>query len=265
MKNIKIVEASFGGNDDRVYSWAIDESAEVHEGDAAIVQNRDGIAIVSVVGIAPYDEDEHGCVKYLKKVLSVVPASQVGDTFAVVPSKQLDLMSPSRGVPYTIMDALEKGRKRSNVYASRIWAKKVDENSTYGDADYIIGLVDFRCSESVWSESVSFVFPEIYVKAHVKNGTDAPQLELGGWGTGGEIPFEERKYAGLFDEGEGISFSSCKIYVGEESDSAYAQGEKHTHVYFKDFSDKEKELIFEMVKEHLLSEMFIRRWYDRSL
>ena len=67
MKNIKIVEASFGGNDDRVYSWAIDESAEVHEGDAAIVQNRDGIAIVSVVGIAPYDEDEHGCAKYLKK------------------------------------------------------------------------------------------------------------------------------------------------------------------------------------------------------
>ena len=112
---------------------------------------------------------------------------------------------------------------------------------------------------------MSFVFPEIYVKAHVKNGTDAPQLELGGWGTGGEIPFEERKYAGLFDEGEAISFSSCKIYVGEESNSAYAQGEKHTHVYFKDFSNKEKELIFEMVKEHLLSEMFIRRWYDRSL
>lgn len=264
MKKIKILEASFDGNNDRIYSWAIDESAEVHEGDAAIVQNRDGIAIVSVTNVTQYDEDKHGCVKYLKKVLSVIPASQVGNTFAIT-SKQLDLISPSRGVPYTIMDALEKGRKRSNVYASKIWAEEVDENSTYGDADYIIGLVDFRCSESVWSESVSFVFPEIYVKAHVKNGTDAPQLELGGWGTGGEIPFKERKYAGLFDEDEAISFSSCKIYVGEEPDSAYAQGEKHTHVHFKDFSDKEKELIFEIVKEHLLSEMFIRRWYDRRL
>lgn len=265
MKNIKVVEASFDGSDDRIYSWAIDESVEVHAGDAAVVQNRDGIAIVSVVSVVPHDEDEHGCAKYLKKVLSVVPASQVGNTFAITPSKQLDLISPSRGVPYTIMDALEKGRRRSNVYASRIWTEEVDENSTYGDADYVIGLIDFRCSESVWSESVSFVFPEVYMKAHVKNGTDAPQLELGGWGTGGKIPFGERKYAGLFDEGEAISFSSCKIYVGQEPDSAYVQGEKHTHVYFKDFSDKEKKLIFEMVKEHLLSEMFLRRWYDKRL
>ena len=43
MKNIKVVEASFDGSDDRIYSWAIDESAEVHAGDAAVVQNRDGI------------------------------------------------------------------------------------------------------------------------------------------------------------------------------------------------------------------------------
>ena len=148
MKNIKVVEASFDGSDDRIYSWAIDESVEVHAGDAAVVQNRDGIAIVSVVSVVPHDEDEHGCAKYLKKVLNVIPASQVGNTFAIAPSKQLDLISPSRGVPYTIMDALEKGRRRSNVYASRIWTEEVDENSTYGDADYVIGLIDFAAARA---------------------------------------------------------------------------------------------------------------------
>ncbi|WP_169976036.1 hypothetical protein [Campylobacter sp. RM16191] len=175
------------------------------------------------------------------------------------------LISPTRGENYTVMDALKKGFYRSNLLSDEIEVFEVDRSCVYGDADYLIKIKNFRCSDSVWTESISFCFQELYLKAHVKGGTNAFQFDLDTcfhtWESDREKTKEKRsKYERCFETetlaGEhGVGFCGLYLKVGEEAESIAEEA----------LCEEEIKTIKRLAKEHILSKLFISRFHDRSI
>ena len=256
---MKVIYGEFKGNRDAAYSWILPDSLEAVVGDLAVVENRNGIEIVKVVDICEEEIGEDDAVSK-KKVISIIPATQAGDALREweCDGTPTGVISPTRGVEYTIYDVLMKGKKRSTLSSEQIRIERVLKTS-YGDADYLIHIKNFRCSRPVWQNSVSFNIPEVIVPCHVKGGTDNYQLEWNTLGSWEDSEKEEKQcsniswYRTYYSK---IYVHYIEVILGDERESVYNSrvvDEKEVH-----FSEKEMNLLSEIVKSHVLSEMFLK-------
>jgi hypothetical protein len=114
-------------------------------------------------------------------------------------TKVLALVSPSRGVAYTTMEALQKGIIRGAVGADRICVRDV-YSCQYGSHDMVVEVVGMCPAESQWGKSVTWRF-DGEIPIHETNRNDVSS----GWGCGGDDT----------PEGDGWR-GRVRFYLGEE-------------------------------------------------
>nr|DAN71443.1 MAG TPA: hypothetical protein [Caudoviricetes sp.] len=252
MEKFQLVHAvhTLGGN---TYTWRAPHDMVIAVDDYIVVKvvpyghDEEISTIVKVVEIDPelHDAPESYC-----NVVAVADKATAEIFFnekkikETKPSFELDLVSPTREVRYTVRDALLKGKARAGLWCDALKLVRY-ERTSYSDFDFTIEVANMKTSTSYWSTSINFVIPSLVVKGHVTGNGD---VHLG--------------YFGSWDDD--ISASALNAEMGMDSESPYradegivffVDGEDEQVVAASDLTKSDNELLLELVKELLYREL----------
>lgn len=254
MEKFKYVHAVHAGKSS-TYVWKAPFDMAISVGDYVVVKvvpyghEEEISTIVKVVEIEP--ELREAPDNY-REVIAVADRATAEIFFnekkikETKPSFELDLVSPTRGVRYTVRDALLKGKVRAGLWCDALKLVRY-ERTSYSDFDFTIEVANMRTSTSYWSTSINFRIPSLIAKGHVTGNGD---IHLG--------------YFGSWDDD--ISASALSAEMGMEFDTPYkadegivffVDGEDEQVVAQSDLTKDDSELLLELVKELLYRELVV--------
>lgn len=239
-----------GGN---TYTWKAPADMKINVGDYVAVKvtpyGHDEV-ISTVVKVVEIDPELHSAPEGYKDVLAVVDKATAEIFFKereiekIKTSFELGLISPTREVPYTVRDALLKGKARAGLWCDQLKLVRY-ERTSYSDFDFTVEVANLRPSTSCWGTSINFRCPSLLVKGHVTGNGD---IHLG--------------YFGSWDDD--ISATALSAEMGMDFDSPYRadegivfaiDGEDGQVVAASDLTKDDNELLLELVKELLYREL----------
>lgn len=254
MEKFKYVHCAHAGKDS-TYTWVAPASMELNVGDYVVVKvvpyghDEEIPVIVKVTGI---DQELYETPGNHREVVAVADKATAEIFFnekkikETKPSFELGLVSPTRGVRYTVRDALLKGKVRAGLWADMVKLVRY-ERTSYGDFDFTIEVANMRTSDSYWCASIGFAVPSLVAKGHVTGNGD---IHLG--------------YFGSWDDD--ISATSLSAEMGMEFDTPYradegivfsVDGEDNQVVASGDLTKEDNELLLELVKELVYRELVL--------
>jgi len=160
-----------------------------------------------------------------------------------------NIISPTRGELYTLVEILKKGFIRSEI-VGEIDIRLLHQ-CFYGSKDFSVELFEFGASDSLWTESASFQINGLIPVHATNNG----KLEFGfGCGCdvrhGGQFPSDSDPDNPNWDEyknNPAINNAVLTVKLGEKSESFLVS----------DIADNEKKIILGLVKEYLSRKAFM--------
>lgn len=254
MEKFKHVHAVHAGKSS-TYVWKAPFDMAISVGDYVVVKvvpyghEEEISTIVKVVEIEP---ELHEASDNYREVIAVADRATAEIFFnekkikETKPSFELDLVSPTRGVHYTVRDALLKGKVRAGLYCNVLKLVRY-ERTSYSDFDFTIEVTNLRPSGSYWSTSISFLIPTLLVKGHVTGGGDVHLGYFGSWE-------------------DDISATTLSGEMGMEFDTPYRAGEgiifvvdggEGQVVAASDLTKDDNELLLELVKELVYREFIV--------
>lgn len=241
-----------GGN---TYTWKAPFDMSISVGDYIVVKvvpyGHDE-EISTIVKVVEIDPELHEAPEAYRDVVAVADKATAEIFFnekkikETKPSFELGLVSPTRGVRYTVRDALLKGKVRAGLWADMVKLVRY-ERTSYGDFDFTIEVANMRTSDSYWCASIGFAVPSLVAKGHVTGNGD---IHLG--------------YFGSWDDD--ISATSLSAEMGMEFDTPYradegivfsVDGEDDQVVASGDLTKEDNELLLELVKELVYRELVL--------
>lgn len=238
-----------GGN---TYTWKAPEDMVINVGDYIAVKvvpyghDEEILTIVNVVGIDP---ELHPAPESYRDVVAVVDKTTAEIFFAekkiemIKPSFELGLISPTREVPYTVRDALLKGKARAGLWCDQLKLVRY-ERTSYSDFDFTVEVTNMRSSSSYWSTSINFCVPSIVMKGHVTGNGDVHLGYFGSW--------EDDISASALSAEMGMEFDTP--YRADEGFHFAVDGEDGQVVAQSDLTKDDHDLVKELVKELLYRE-----------
>lgn len=254
MEKFQIVHAvhNDGGN---TYTWKAPHDMRIAVGDYIAVKvvpyghDEEISTIVKVVEIDPEPRRAPGEYRNVVAVADKATAEIFFNEKKVKetkPSFELDLVSPTRGVRYTVRDALLKGKVRAGLYCNALKLVRY-ERTSYSDFDFTVEITNLRTSGSYWCTSIGFSVPTLLVKGHVTGNGDVHLGYFGSWE-------------------DDISATTLSGEMGMEFDTPYRADEGIVFVVDdgegqvvdqKDLTKDDNELLLELVKELVYREFIV--------
>lgn len=252
MEKFKHVHAvhTLGG---ATYTWKAPFDMAIAVGDYVVVKvvpyGHDE-EISTIVKVVEIDPELHEAPGEYRNVVAVADKATAEIFFAekkikeTKPSFELDLVSPTRGVRYTVRDAFLKGRVRAGLWCDALKLVRY-ERTSYSDFDFTVEITNMKTSTSYWSSSINFVVPSLVVKGHVTGNGDVHLGYFGSWE-------------------DDISASALNAEIGMDSESPYradegvhfaVDGEDGQVVAASDLTKDDNELLLELVKELVYREL----------
>ena len=254
MEKFKHIHAVHAGKSDP-YTWNAPEGMEIKVGDYVVVKvvpyghDEEISTIVKVVEIDPELYDAPGNHREVVAVADEATAEIFFNEKKVKetkPSFELDLVSPTRGVRYTVRDALLKGRVRAGLYCNALKLVRY-ERTSYSDFDFTVEVTNLRTSGSYWCASIGFSVPTLLVKGHVTGGGDVHLGYFGSW--------DDDISATTLSGEMGMDFDSP--YRADEGIVFVVDGDEGQVVDQKDLTKDDNELLLELVKELVYREFIV--------
>lgn len=254
MEKFKHIHAVHAGKSS-TYTWNAPVDMGIEVGDYVVVKvvpyghDEEISTIVKVVEIDPELYDAPG---NYREVVAVADKATAGIFFnekkvkETKPSFELDLVSPTREVRYTVRDALLKGKVRAGLYCNALKFVRY-ERTSYSDFDFTIEVTNLRPSGSYWSTSIGFSIPTLLVKGHVTGGGDVHLGYFGSW--------EDDISATTLNGEMNMDFDSP--YRADEGIHFAIDGEDGQVVAASDLTKDDNELLLELVKELVYRELVV--------
>ena len=237
------------------YTWKAPFDMAISVGDYIVVKvvpyGHDE-EISTIVKVVEIDPELHTAPEAYRNVVAVADRATAEIFFAekkiteTKPSFELDLVSPTRGVRYTVRDALLKGKVRAGLYCNDLKLVRY-ERTNYRDFDFTIEVTNLRPSGSYWSTSIGFSIPTLLVKGHVTGGGDVHLGYFGSW---------EDDISATTLSGE-MNMDFDNPYRADEGIIFVVDGGEGQVVDQKDLTKDDNELLLELVKELVYREFIV--------
>lgn len=236
-----------------VYTWNAPADMSVNVGDyvaVKVVPYGHDEEISTIVKVVEIDPELHEAPEAYRNVVAVADKATAEIFFnekkikETKPSFELDLVSPTRGVRYTVRDALLKGKIRAGLYCNALKLVRY-ERTSYSDFDFTVEVTNLRTSGSYWCASIGFSVPSLLVKGHVTGGGDVHLGYFGSW--------EDDISATTLSAETGMEFNTP--YRADEGIVFVVDGEDSQVVSQSDLTKDDNELLLELVKELVYREL----------
>lgn len=254
MEKFKHIHAVHAGKSDP-YTWNAPSDMEIKVDDYVVVKvvpyghDEEISTIVKVVEIDPELYDAPGNHREVVAVADKATAEIFFEEKKIKETKasfELALVSPTRGVRYTVRDALLKGKVRAGLYCNALKLVRY-ERTSYSDFDFTVEVTNLRTSGSYWCASIGFSVPTLLVKGHVTGGGDVHLGYFGSW----DDDISATTLSGEMD----MDFDSP--YRADEGIVFVVDGDEGQVVDQKDLTKDDNELLLELVKELVYREFIV--------
>lgn len=167
-------------------------------------------------------------------------------------SNEIDILSPTSKVKYTIKDALSKGFKRDNCYSNSRYI--VEQIGHELDRNYVIKTDEFRTTKHPLEDSLSFIIKGLEIQYYI---TEFNRLQFGLWnGRMRSGTKEEQRYSyDSFERGMryGIKFKEIIFYTNNQK-VVYSWRRFYTMIH-----ENDAKIIIKLVEKDLLKSFLVNK------